>query len=77
MSDGTHDGSWFKSTFSSSGNCVETRRGGDVVMMRNSRDPYGTVLSFDPAAFGAFLRDVKTGALDLRPGRTRIAGVGA
>lgn len=53
------DGAWRKSTHSAgSGNCVEvaTRRG--QVAVRDSKDPRGPVLWFDPNTWRAFVGSV-------------------
>ena len=52
---------WRKSSRSSTGNCVEVKEDGDVVLMRNSNDRSGPVLAFDRAAFRAFIADLKAG----------------
>ena len=50
------DGSWVKASRSShSGQCVEMRRQGAVVEVRNSKDPHGPVLRFTGAQFAARL----------------------
>jgi hypothetical protein len=52
---------WHKSSKSSGGNCVETKRDGDRVLMRDSHDRSGPVLAFDLDAFRAFIAEVKEG----------------
>ncbi len=57
---------WIKPSLSyANGNCVEvaTRQapGGPERLARDSKDPSGPVLAFAPAAWAAFLRDVKAG----------------
>jgi hypothetical protein len=42
-------------------NCVEMRRHGDTVQVRDSRDPNGPVLSFSPAQFAAWLDSADNG----------------
>jgi hypothetical protein len=50
------DGSWVKASRSSnSGQCVEMRRRGAVVEVRDSKDPHGPVLRFSGAQFAAWL----------------------
>ena len=46
---------WFKSTKSSAGNCVEVKRDGDRVLMRDSKDRSGPVLAFGLDEFRAFV----------------------
>jgi hypothetical protein len=60
----SHDG-WRKSSHSGqAGQCVEFRPTGDLVQVRNSRDPQGARLTFDRAALGEFLAAAKNGELD-------------
>jgi len=57
---------WFKSTDSfANGNCVEAMRSGDTVLVRNSRNPLGAVLSFTLAEWEAFIGGAKLGEFDL------------
>jgi hypothetical protein len=57
---------WRKSSRSdSNGNCVELRDKHGRVEMRDSKDPTGPTLGFDPEAFEAFIDDVKAGRFDL------------
>lgn len=59
---------WRKSTRSGSngGSCVEVADNlPGVVGVRDSKDPTGPALRFDPSAWSAFVAHVKTGALDL------------
>ncbi|GAA3347230.1 hypothetical protein GCM10020358_61200 [Amorphoplanes nipponensis] len=52
---------WHKSSRSSSGNCVEIRKEGDRVLMRDSKDRLGPVLAFDLGAFRAFIAGLTAG----------------
>lgn len=60
--------SWFKSSFSGEqGACVEVadaRAMSSAVFIRDSKDQDGEVLSFRPAAFAAFVNDVRAGGYD-------------
>lgn len=50
------DGTWIKARRSSnSGECVEMRRHGGVIEVRDSKDPDGTVLRFTPGEFTAWV----------------------
>ncbi|WP_433386390.1 DUF397 domain-containing protein [Micromonospora sp. KLBMP9576] len=56
------DATWRKSTRSGSsgGECVEVADNlPGVVAVRDSKDPAGPALTFDPAAWTAFLADAK------------------
>jgi hypothetical protein len=58
---------WIKAAASggSGGNCVEMRRQGDTVEVRDSKDRGdGPTLSFDPAVFKAWVDAAKAGELD-------------
>lgn len=56
------DGSWVKASRSSnSGQCVEMRRQGAMVEVRDSKDPHGPVLRFSGAQFAAWLDGADTG----------------
>jgi Domain of unknown function (DUF397) len=64
MRDWTKPG-WHTSSKSSGGNCVEVKREGDRVLVRDSKDRPGPVLAFDIDVFRAFIDGVKDG--DLAP----------
>jgi hypothetical protein len=53
---------WRKSTRSggNGGNCVEVTNLPGTVAVRDSKDPNGPALAFEPAAFEAFIKSVKT-----------------
>jgi hypothetical protein len=58
------DGSWVKASRSSSGQeCVEMRRHGAVVEVRDSKDPHGPVLRFSGTQFTAWLDGAGSGEL--------------
>jgi hypothetical protein len=61
------DMKWRKSTRSTSngGACVEVATLARQVLMRDSKDQSGPVLSFDAPAFWAFIEDIKAGRFDL------------
>jgi hypothetical protein len=63
---GPTTGSWFKSSYSGGeGNeCVEVADLHSQVLVRDSKDPHGPVLSFPAGAWTAFVTDVKTGEFD-------------
>jgi hypothetical protein len=51
-----HPAAWIKATRSTGGNaCVEMRRHGQAVEVRDSKDPHGPVLRFSPTGFVAWL----------------------
>jgi hypothetical protein len=60
---------WRKSSYSGSngGNCVEVAAlPGNVLAVRDSKNPDGPVLTFSRAEWRTFTTALKTGALDLR-----------
>jgi len=53
---------WLKARASSeSGGCVEMRRHGVAVEVRDSKDPHGPVLSLTPRQFAAWLEGADSG----------------
>ena len=51
---------WVKSSYSSSGNCVEVADSGSRVLVRDTKDAAtGPVLRFSPRAWRTFARDLK------------------
>ncbi|MFC0507262.1 DUF397 domain-containing protein [Micromonospora costi] len=52
--------SWHTSTRSGNGECVEVAENlPGVVLVRDSKDPSGPVLTFDPRAWRAFIERTK------------------
>jgi len=49
---------WIKSSRSNAGNCVEMALAGEVVLLRDSKDPDGPLLQFTMDAWRAFLLDL-------------------
>jgi hypothetical protein len=64
MTENVH-GPWRKSGYSngSGGNCVEVDASRGDIRVRDSKDPQGPVMVFTAAAWGAFLAEVRAGAL--------------
>ncbi|GAA2069755.1 DUF397 domain-containing protein [Actinomadura alba] len=58
---------WRKCRRSGNGgaNCVEVAPIGDVIAVRDSKNPDGSRLAFDHAAWAAFARRVRSGEYDL------------
>lgn len=63
---------WRKSSHSGNGaDCVEVAvvgpakaDAGRLFLIRDSKDPEGAVLAFDPAEWGAFVSSIKSGEFD-------------
>jgi Domain of unknown function (DUF397) len=55
---------WRKSEASASGDCVEVAFDGRLVLVRNSRDRTGPVLSFTQSEWAAFLIGARNGNFD-------------
>jgi hypothetical protein len=59
---------WRKSTASGhNGNCVEIAAVGDSILIRNSRNPLGSFLSFTRQEWRSFLKAVNNGDFILGP----------
>lgn len=60
---------WTKSSFSmANGNCVEvTGLSGELIRIRDSKDPRGPMLQFTPPEWDAFLDGVRNGEFDRAP----------
>jgi hypothetical protein len=57
---------WRKSTASAPSNCVEVAVADGSVLVRDSANPDGVVLSLSPAAWSAFLAHARSKDLGLR-----------
>jgi len=55
---------WRKSTYSGESYCVEAASTDDRILVRDSKDPSGPVLSFIPDEWFAFIEGVKVGEFD-------------
>jgi hypothetical protein len=56
---------WIRASSSvGDGTWVEVRRQGDVIQVRDGKDPGGTVLSFTPAEWAAWLDGASKGEFD-------------
>jgi Domain of unknown function (DUF397) len=56
---------WVKASRSSqTGSCVEQRRSGDVIEVRDTKDPSGPVLRFTEAEYAAWIDGAKKGEFD-------------
>lgn len=58
---------WQKSTASNSASCVEVAFVGQTVLVRNSREPSGPMLTFTLAEWAAFLTGARNGEFDHEP----------
>lgn len=60
----TPGNTWFKSSLSFQGNCVEVMDTGSTVVVRNSRNPHGAVLEFTRDEWTAFIGGARLGEFD-------------
>jgi hypothetical protein len=52
---------WKKSTLSgSTANCVEIAQAASSVLVRDSKDPSGAILSFSASSWGSFIRGIRS-----------------
>ncbi len=56
---------WKKSTASGDSGCVEVARSGEMIVVRDSKDPLGPVLTFSKVEWKAFLVGVCAGQFDI------------
>lgn len=52
---------WQRSTFCGNSACVEVAKVGDAILVRDSKNPEATPLTFDEAEWSAFTRGVAAG----------------
>jgi predicted secreted Zn-dependent protease len=52
---------WRKSSASAQGNCVEVAAAGESILVRDTKNRAGAVLTFTPAEWQAFLTGVNAG----------------
>ncbi|MET7394645.1 DUF397 domain-containing protein [Dactylosporangium sp. NPDC005572] len=57
---------WRKSDFCGSSACVEVAQDADSFLVRDSKNPSASVLSFDRAEWDAFVAGVKSGNFDFQ-----------
>lgn len=55
---------WRKASASSQGECVEVAQQDDAVLVRDSKDRDGPVLTFTPAEWAAFLDGARKGEFE-------------
>lgn len=55
---------WVSASACSGGQCVEVGCDGDLILVRNSRDPDGPVLSCTMQEWSAFLNGARNGEFD-------------
>jgi hypothetical protein len=56
---------WQKSSLSGEAGCVEVRRDGSLIRVRDTKDPLGPVLRFTLREWHAFLGGVRNGEFDI------------
>ena len=69
---------WIKASVSNAqGSCVQMRRVGEMIEVRDSKDPDGPVLRFRPDEIAAWLDGAKRGEFDDLPsvGQSSVTGV--
>jgi len=56
---------WRKSNGSGDGNCVEVALTAEVVGMRDSKNPAGPALMFEPAVWSDFVEAIRRGEFEI------------
>jgi hypothetical protein len=51
---------WRKSSFSQGGDCVELAYSSNLILVRDSKDPFGPTLSFTVAEWASFIAEIKS-----------------
>jgi hypothetical protein len=54
-------GVWRKSSYCQSGECIEVGALDGMILVRDSKDPQGSVLRYDAGEWHAFLRGIRAG----------------
>ncbi|GGM15829.1 DUF397 domain-containing protein [Dactylosporangium sucinum] len=57
---------WRKSDFCGSSSCVEVAKHADSFLVRDAKNPNGSVLTFDRAEWDAFVAGVRAGNFDFQ-----------
>ena len=57
---------WRKASFCASGECVEIGQQGDMIALRDSMQPHGSMLHYPAEEWRSFIRNIKAGELDGR-----------
>lgn len=55
---------WRKASFCAAGECVEVSKQGDLILLRDSKDPQGGVLSYSVDEFRSFAQGIRAGEFD-------------
>lgn len=55
---------WRKATFCASGECIEVSQQSGAIMVRDSVQPHGAVLTYAASDWQTLVRSIKAGALD-------------
>jgi hypothetical protein len=55
---------WRKSSFSSSGGCVEVARRGNLIAIRDSKNPWQGYKTYEVEQFRLFIRGIRAGEFD-------------
>lgn len=55
---------WRRASFCASNECVEVAQQGDMIFLRDSAQPYGSMLRYAAEDWGSFLRGIKSGEFD-------------
>jgi Domain of unknown function (DUF397) len=62
--DGSAPSTWRRTSFCGGGECVEVAQQGQMILIRDSKDPSLVPLQYTRAEFRAFAEGIKAGELD-------------
>ena len=55
---------WRRASFCASGECVEVAQRNGMIILRDSKEPRGSVLHYTPEEWQSFVRGIKAGEFD-------------
>jgi len=63
--EGSQEIVWHRASRCANGECVEVARGDGLILVRDSKDPAGAVLTYSDEEWTAFIASIKAGEFDV------------